>query len=197
MKTRLTISSTLLVAAMATAHRASANDTHAASVGADDDNPDTSGQPTNGEETGAAVDLLGATVPDPTGPYALGRSEMYGVRTSFHERVARRWGIDFGMAGSLAPHRYDLAWDIPDFLVYMTPRWRMQLYTVTGIELRVSHFESDTNTIFSGVFGIGVEMRMSDATAMRFDVRGLLPINRPDDAPYAPRAVASLGLVFF
>lgn len=192
----------------------------------DDESSDTSGQPDEAE-IGVALDLFRA-VPSSSGLYQPTNGDSYGVRTSMHARVGRRIALGLGMeeAAGTDPsgyRRYDLAWSMPDLFVYLTPRSKFQLYTVTGMKMRVSHFESGPGAALptdvpwgafymGGTLGAGVETRMNKSTALRFELRGFL-LGRVDGqqeaqklAGYAEYSEAtrsskgvsfSIGMVFF
>ena len=115
---------------------------------------------------------------------------MAGLRTSFHARLGRRIALDLGLEEGFGTdksgfRRYDIAWTLPDLYVYMTPGSKLQLYTVLGLDMRVSHFESGPdkkmpeglpwgNFYLGGSMGGGVETRMSKSTALRVELRGFV-----------------------
>jgi hypothetical protein len=134
-------------------------------------------------ELGVAIDLMHST-------YGLDSLSggMYGVRTSMHARLGRRIALGVGLEEGFGTdasgyRRYDLAWKLPDLYVYITPGSKMQLYSVLGLDMRVSHFESSPEKKLSdglpwghfymgGTMGLGVESRMSKTSALRVELRG-------------------------
>jgi hypothetical protein len=179
---------------------------------------DSSGQPKDAQ-VGLSVDLLHA-VPDarvilPT------QNEMFALRTAMHARVSRRvaiaLGLEEGFGTSAGYRRYDLAWTLPEFYVYLTPYSRIQLYTLTGFDLRASHFESGpagpvpngagfANVFIGASMGLGVETRLDARNAVRLELRGFVRGRLDDagsaspfsDATKSTRGVSlGLGFVFF
>ena len=113
----------------------------------------------------------------------------FGLRTSAHFRLGERIALSLGLEESVGTdpsghRRYDLAWSLPDVYVYLTPRSSMQLYTVLGMDVRISHFEAGQTPLSSRVpwahsylgasLGGGVESRLSKSTAVRVEARGFL-----------------------
>ena len=152
-------------------------------------------------EIGVALDLLHTTY----GADSLAGG-MFGLRTSMHARLGRRIAIDAGLEEGFGTdksgfHRYDIAWTLPDLYVYLTPGSRLQLYSVLGLDMRVSHFESGPNKqipeglpwghfYMGGTMGMGVESRMSKTTALRVELRGFVR-GRVDDKESSARIEAS------
>ena len=188
------------------------------------DDDDRYGDDKHKPEVGVALDLLHTT-------YGLDSLSggMVGLRTSMHARLGRRIALGVGLEEGFGTdksgfHRYDLAWTLPDLYVYITPNSKFQLYTVLGLDMRVSHFESGPDKklpeglpwghfYMGGTMGLGIETRMSKLTSLRFELRGFMrgrvdpkgeARDRIESMPqFADTtrtdkgALLSLGLVFF
>ncbi|MEO7093743.1 MAG: hypothetical protein ABI175_10870, partial [Polyangiales bacterium] len=150
-------------------------DDHGSSDSNDDDRY---GDDKHKPELGVGLDLLHTTY----GMDSLAGG-MFGLRTSMHARLGRRIALGVGMEEGFGTdksgfRRYDLAWTLPDLYVYLTPGSKLQLYSVLGLDMRVSHFESAPDHklpeglpwghfYMGGTMGMGVESRMSKTSAIR------------------------------
>jgi hypothetical protein len=123
------------------------------------------------------------------------RAEFYALKTSMHARLGKRVAIAVGMEEGYGTDgsgfkRYDLGWSLPDVYIYLTPRSSLQLYSVMGFDMRVSHFESGDvdlpknlpwgNFYMGASMGWGIETRWSKGTAFRLELRGFVR-GRVDD----------------
>lgn len=134
-----------------------------------------------------AMDFTRSTVND---SFAQLGASTWGVRESMHGRASRRIAFDLGVEQaygntSSGYRHYDLGFALPEVYFYLTPDARLQLYTLTGFQLRFSHFETASadadsthvpgvNFFMGAVLGAGVEIRVADKTALRFELRGFL-----------------------
>lgn len=162
------------------------------------------------------------------GALAGSGGSTWGIRTSMHARLGRRVGVRLGLEESMGAvaagyKRYDLAWSLPDVYFYLTPKSQIQLFTVLGMDMRVVHFESGRTQLddhvawgqlyLGAILGGGIESRLNESTALRFELRGFVRGRAQDkgaeddlraaDAAFAASTktekgvVASAGLVFF
>lgn len=160
------------------------------------------------EQTGVALGM--DLVRTSAGEDALrfGNYGMLGLRTSMHGRAGRRVAIVLGMEEAFGTdpsgyRRYDFALALPELYFYVTPDSILQFYTLTGLDLRLSHFDAgpagalppDLSWAYfylGGTIGAGVETRLHDKTALRFEVRGFLR-GRTTDSSEPPAFAAATG----
>lgn len=172
------------VAALAPAARADCN--YLGEGCKDDREPEDPGD--NGKpEVGVGLDVFRLT---PTVGGFSGGAELWGLRASMHARLGRRVALGVGMepvfgTDASGYKRYDLGWTLPDVYLYLTPLSRFQLYTVMGMDMRVTHFDSNDGKVvpadvpwghfyFGGSAGVGIEHRMTKYNALRVELRGFV-----------------------
>jgi LCCL domain len=173
------------------------------------------------DRTGVALGMDLVFTPS-MGDGDAGFRSMVGLRTMMHGRAGRRIAINIGMEEAFGVdhtgfRRYDLAWTLPEMYFYLTPDSLLQFYTLSGLELRTTHFASGPGralptaapwaNLYVGAFlGVGVETRISPKTAMRVELRGFLRGRVDDPTPDAAFQAATatnsganlnVGLAFF
>ncbi len=182
--------------------------------------PPARAEPRDVAGVGLGIDVLRASSSGDA--LRTGANGMFALRTTMHGRASRRVAIVLGMEEGFGVdpsgyRRYDLAFSLPEMYFYLTPDSPIQLYTLTGFELRLSHFDTGpdrplpigtpwTNTYLGAVLGAGLETRVHDKTALRFEVRGFLRgrvDGSTEDAAFSAatstgRGVSlGVGMVFF
>ena len=128
-----------------------------------------------------------------------GTTGMGGVGASLRFRPSPRFAIDLGLdalSGTDANgyHRTETPFSVVGML-YLNPRSRAQLYLLGGFGVSsasvdktdaVGNSYSDHYSYFGGIFGGGVEFRLTRAVALNFDVRGFVRGRTDDAASYNP-----------
>ena len=136
---------------------------------------------------GLAMDLTRSTASD--GLVKPGSAATWALREAMHGRASRRVAFDLGFEQafgneSIGFRHYDLGVALPEMLFYFTPDARVQVYTLTGFQMRLAHYEpSDDgatvgvpwmNLYLGTVLGVGAEIPMADKTSVRVELRGFL-----------------------
>ncbi len=135
--------------------------------------------------------------------YTKGDTGMGGVGMSLRFRPTPRFALDIGLdalAGIDANgfHRSETPLSIIGML-YLNPKSKVQVYMLGGFGFSGARVENtQTGTVehysyFGGIFGGGLEFRVSQKIALNFDVRGFIRGRTDDQAANHPEFTAQDG----